>query len=217
MKLVRITFAIMLLAAISVAQNDEMKTTDAASANAHGSGSPAAAKNAPATRPTKPKATANSFKLTDRDQRAYALGVELGLDVAKGKLDLDRDLFLQGMKDALSGNKLRMSVEDMNAVLATMQKEEREKTLAAIKAIADKNKKEGEAFLASNKAKEGVVTLPSGLQYKVLKAADGKKPGPDDKVVCNYRGTLLDGTEIDSSYKRTEASTFPLKGVIQGG
>jgi FKBP-type peptidyl-prolyl cis-trans isomerase FklB len=86
----------------------------------------------------------------------------------------------------------------------------------AAKIAGEKNKQEGEAFLAANKGKPGVVTLPSGLQYKIVKEGTGKKPTIDDTVVCNYRGTLIDGTEFDSSYKRNETATFPVKGVIKG-
>jgi len=102
------------------------------------------------------------------------------------------------------------------AYLPKYNKEQREKIALAQKEFAEQNKKYGEAFLAANKAKDGVVVLPSGLQYKVLREGDGKKPGLDDNVRCNYRGTLLDGSEIDSSYKRNEPSTLPLKGVIKG-
>ena len=93
---------------------------------------------------------------------------------------------------------------------------ERELEEASAEFYGRRYKQDGDAFLAVNKAKEGVVSLPSGMQYKILKVADGKKPGPNDQVVCNYRGTLLDGTEVDSSYKRKEPSIFPLKGVIKG-
>lgn len=209
MKLVsRFTFLIIVVATISVAQStteNKAKAKGAASAEGQASNDS-----------TAKKTKGETPKLTEKDKRAYAFGVELGLDVARQGMELNRDLLMQGIKDAFSDGKFLMTVEDMNSTLAVMQKEEHEKMVAAVKAFAEKSKKEGEAFLATNKAKDGVITLPSGLQYRVLKAADGKKPGPDDKVVCNYRGTLLDGTEIDSSYKRNEASTFPLKGVIKG-
>ena len=81
---------------------------------------------------------------------------------------------------------------------------------------AEVNKKEGDAFLAANKTKDGVVTLPSGLQYKILTQGTGPKPTPTDSVVCNYKGTLLNGTEFDSSYKRGQPATFPVGGVIKG-
>ena len=85
-----------------------------------------------------------------------------------------------------------------------------------MKALGEANQKEGEAYLAANKTKEGVVTLPSGLQYKVIKQGDGPKPTASDMVECNYRGTLIDGKEFDSSYKRGKPATFPVSGVIKG-
>lgn len=219
MKLVStITFAIMLLATMSVAQDattgKKGNPADAAASNpqaaAHAS---AEAKKEVASDATESKETP---KLTEADKQGYALGVQLGLDVARQGIAGNPQLLLQGMSDALAGDKFLMSAEDMNTVLTAMQKDQREKMLAALKDAAERNKQSGETFLAANKAKDGVVTLPSGLQYKVLKAADGRKPGVDDKVVCNYRGTLLDGTEIDSSYKRNQPSTFPVKGLIKG-
>jgi FKBP-type peptidyl-prolyl cis-trans isomerase FklB len=97
-----------------------------------------------------------------------------------------------------------------------LQKEMQEKQQAKAAAEGDANKKEGDAFLAANKTKEGVVTLPSGLQYKILKEGNGPRPTASDSVVCNYKGTLINGTEFDSSYKRGEPATFPVTGVIKG-
>ena len=97
-----------------------------------------------------------------------------------------------------------------------LQKELMEKQAERNKQLAEKNKTEGEAFLAQNSKKEGVKTLPSGLQYKVIKEGTGKTPKADDTVVTNYRGTSIDGTEFDSSYKRGQPATFPVKGVIAG-
>jgi FKBP-type peptidyl-prolyl cis-trans isomerase len=115
-----------------------------------------------------------------------------------------------------SGGKLAMTDEQMRATMVDFQKSLQQKQAAAIKDMSDKNKKEGEVFLAENKSKEGVVTLPDGLQYKILKAGDGPKPSASDKVKCNYRGTLINGKEFDSSYKRNEPVTFPVNGVIKG-
>ena len=154
--------------------------------------------------------------LTEKEKRGYALGVELGSDVARQQMEVDPKFLMQGMADSFSGGKLLITMEDINAILAEMQKEQHGKIELARKEFAEKNQKDGEAFLAANKAKDGVVALPSGLQYKVVKEGDGKKPALDDNVRCNYRGTLLDGSEIDSSYQRNEPSTLPLKGVIKG-
>jgi FKBP-type peptidyl-prolyl cis-trans isomerase FklB len=206
-----ITLGIMFLAAISVAQ-DVSKEKQPASSEA--------SRPVAVPRSTVPKKKAPSEEenpiLTEQDKRGYALGVELGLDVAKHGADINHHLVMQGIRDALAGRKYLMSADEMNAVLIEMQEEQREKMALARKELAEQNKKDGEAFFAANKSKEGVVTLPSGLQYKILKAGDGNKPSLDDKVICHYRGSLLDGTEIDSSYQRKEPSTLPLKGVIKG-
>jgi FKBP-type peptidyl-prolyl cis-trans isomerase len=116
----------------------------------------------------------------------------------------------------LSGNKTLLTEEEARAALMQLQSEMQAKMQAKQTAEGEANKKEGDAFLAANKTKEGVVTLPSGLQYKILKEGSGPKPTPTDSVVCNYKGTLINGTEFDSSYKRGEPATFPVTGVIKG-
>ena len=151
-----------------------------------------------------------------KDKISYALGMDLGNQFKKQSVDIDANLMIQGFKDALAGGKLLLTEEEARAAITELQKQLMAKQAEATKALAERNIKEGEAFLAANKAKEGVVTLPSGLQYKILQAGTGKKPSADDTVVCNYRGTFIDGTEFDSSYKRNQPATFPVKGVIKG-
>jgi len=153
---------------------------------------------------------------TPKERLSYALGTDLGKQLKRQSVEIDPDVFARALKDVLSGSKVLMTDEQVRAAIAELQKGLAEKQQAQMAAVADKNKAEGQAFLTKNKTSEGIVTLPSGLQYKVLKAGEGKKPVLDDTVVCNYRGTLLDGTEFDSSYKRNEPATFPLKGVIKG-
>jgi FKBP-type peptidyl-prolyl cis-trans isomerase FklB len=131
-------------------------------------------------------------------------------------IDVDADLLVKGLKDSLSGGKTLMSDEEYRETMAAFQKEMMEKQVAAAKAAAEQNKKEGEAFLAENGKKKGVVTLPSGMQYKVIKSGKGKTPTSGDTVETHYRGTLIDGTEFDSSYKRGQTATFPVSGVIPG-
>jgi FKBP-type peptidyl-prolyl cis-trans isomerase FklB len=109
-----------------------------------------------------------------------------------------------------------MTEQESKDTIMALQKELQTKQQEQVKAAGEKNKKEGAAFLASNKSKEGVVTLPSGLQYKVLAEGKGKTPKADDTVTVQYRGTLIDGTEFDSSYKRGQPATFPVNGVIKG-
>ena len=153
-----------------------------------------------------------------KDKLSYAVGVELAAGLKWQKMNVDLNLVIRGLQDAFSNDdsKLFMTKEDLVATLKNFQ-EDRKRSLEHAKQMSsEKNKRTGEDFVAQNAKKDGVVTLPSGLQYKVLKPGDGKKPTLDDAVVCHYRGTLLDGTEFDSSYKRNEPVTFPLKGVIKG-
>lgn len=155
---------------------------------------------------------------TDKQLRSYALGMDLGSQLRKLSVDVDPAVLARGLADALAGNETVMTDADAKIVIAQMQAELKAKQMQATAdpKKAEENKKAGEAFLAENKKRPGVVTLPSGLQYKILTAGDGKKPGIDDTVECHYRGTLIDGTEFDSSYARQQPATFPVKGVIPG-
>jgi FKBP-type peptidyl-prolyl cis-trans isomerase len=186
---------------------------------------PPAAKK-PATTPAAKTSTPPALT-TPKDKTSYAIGMNIGKNVSKGvheqSLDIDQAILLRGVKDGLAGGKTLLTDEEANAVLTELQKEARlkqaemrKKQEEIAKAQSEANKKQGDAFLAENKTKEGVVTLPSGLQYKILQAGTGPKPTASDTVVCNYRGTLLDGKEFDSSYKRGQPATFPLGGVIKG-
>jgi FKBP-type peptidyl-prolyl cis-trans isomerase FklB len=159
--------------------------------------------------------------LTTRKQKfSYALGMNigsgLGANLKKQSVDVDSTLVSQGLKDAMSGAKTRLTQEEAQAVLKEVQTEVQKEQQAKMKEAADKNKTEGEAFLTANKSKDGVVTLPSGLQYKILTAGTGPKPTASDSVKCNYRGTLINGSEFDSSYKRGQPATFAVGQVIKG-
>lgn len=154
---------------------------------------------------------------TKADKESYAIGVDIARNIKRQKIELEGEALLKGMRDGFTGANFLMSEEDLSAALTTFQTEFKQKRALAVKSIADKNQKEGEAFLAQNKTKEGVVTMPSGLQYRVLKAGDGKKPADGDTVECHYRGTLVDGTEFDNSYRVNKSAAFELKnGVIPG-
>ena len=153
---------------------------------------------------------------TAREKQSYSIGADIGSKLKSQSIDIDTDLFSQGVKDAFSGEKLMMTEQEMKDTLMALQKELMDKQAERNKQVGEKNKKEGEAFLSENKKKEGVKTLPSGLQYKVIKEGTGKTPKAEDTVVTNYRGTLIDGTEFDSSIKRGQPATFPVKGVIPG-
>jgi FKBP-type peptidyl-prolyl cis-trans isomerase FklB len=153
---------------------------------------------------------------TTKEKVSYSIGVNLGRNMKTQGIDIDQASLTQGIKDAFSGSKTAMSDKDMEATMNAFQQEMMSKMQAKQKVEGEKNKKEGEAFLAANKKKEGVVTLPSGLQYKILKAGNGPKPTKDQTVKCNYRGTLIDGNEFDSSYKRDQSAEFPVGQVIPG-
>ena len=169
------------------------------------SGQPAAAK--------KPDA----FELkTDKDKASYAIGMNIGQNLRKQSEVIDATVVQRGMKDALAGDKTLMTEEEAKAALMTLQVSMRKKQEEQVQQMAETNKKDGDAFLAENKTKAGVVTLPSGLQYKILSEGTGPKPTAADSVICNYKGTLLDGTEFDSSAKHGGPATFPVTGVIKG-
>ncbi len=149
---------------------------------------------------------------TDKQKFSYTVGFQLGQNLMRQNLDIDPKIAAQGMQSALSGTAPKLTPEEMRASIQAYQKKEQDK----IEALSKKNLEAGQAFLEANKKKEGVVTLPSGLQYKVLSEGKGKQPKSTDTVVAHYRGTLISGTEFDSSYKRNEPATFPLEGVIKG-
>ena len=153
---------------------------------------------------------------TQKDKVSYALGANLGMNLHKQSVKVDTAIVLRGLKDALAGGQLLLTEDEARAALTQLQTDLRNKQMEKMKEAADLNKKAGTDFLEANKAKEGVVTLPSGLQYKILTAGTGPKPAATDTVSCNYRGTLLDGTEFDSSYKRGQPASFSVAGVIKG-
>ena len=153
---------------------------------------------------------------TQKEKFSYALGMQMGAGFRKQVLDLDLATFAKGLAESFNGDKTMLTEDEMRTVLADAQEEYRKKQAALREEKAEATLKDGEKFLAENKNKEGVVALPSGLQYKILKQGNGDKPEIDEKVVCNYRGTLLDGTEFDSSAKHNGPATFPVRGVIKG-
>jgi FKBP-type peptidyl-prolyl cis-trans isomerase FklB len=160
-------------------------------------------------------APASALK-TDKDKLSYALGLDIGTQFKSRSVDVDPAIFAKAMLDALSGGKAAMTPDEARAIIAELQKTLAARQAAEAKAAADKSQAEGDAFLAANKSKEGVVTLPSGVQYKVVTAGTGRTPLAADTVTVNYRGTTIDGREFDSSYKRNEPATFPVGQVIKG-
>jgi len=156
-----------------------------------------------------------TFK-SQKEKFSYALGMDIGDGFRKQALEVDPESLAKGLADAFSGGKTLLTEDEMRAVLSSAQEDYKKKQAAVRAEKAQAALKQGEEFLEANKSKEGVITLPSGLQYKILKAGTGEKPELDETVVCNYRGTFLDGTEFDSSAKHNGPATFPLKGIIKG-
>jgi FKBP-type peptidyl-prolyl cis-trans isomerase FklB len=183
----------------------------------------AAAKPATGAKPAQTSAAKTTAKTpapltlnTQTQKSSYAIGMNIGKNLKRDSVEVDPAVLLRGLKDALAGNKLLLTDDEAKAALTALQAEVRAKEEAKAKAAALENKKAGEAFLAANKTKEGVVALPSGLQYKIITEGTGPKPTAEDTVLCHYRGTLVDNTEFDSSYKRKEPLKIPVGGVIKG-
>lgn len=159
----------------------------------------------------------DNIELKDqKDKVSYSIGINIGNNLKRQSVEVNPDILLQGIKDILSGGKTLMTEQEVKQTMMDFQKDMMAKHQARMKELGEKNEKEGEAFLAENKKKEGVITLPSGLQYKVIKEGEGKTPIATDMVTVHYRGTLIDGKEFDSSYTRGQPATFPVKGVIPG-
>jgi FKBP-type peptidyl-prolyl cis-trans isomerase FklB len=186
------------------------------------------AQQAPAKAPAAPPAKApaagaqsgaaapGSGLKTPKEKLSYAIGMEMGKGVKAQGIDVDPTILEQGLKDAMSGGKSQMTEDEIKQVITALQQEMRQKQMQAQEAAAADNKSKGEAFLAANAKKDGVVALPDGLQYKVLTAGQGKKPSENDTVLCNYKGTFLDGTEFDSSAQAGKPVPFEVKNVIPG-
>jgi FKBP-type peptidyl-prolyl cis-trans isomerase len=183
------------------------KSTTPAKSPKGAPGKSAAAKSAPAPNP----------KLdTSKDKFSYSYGAMVGQNIKGQNLDLDMDLFLRGFRDSLGGVATLLTPQEMNDVLNKAQQELRARQQEQQKVMGEKNRREGEAFLAQNRARPGVVTLPSGLQYEEVTPGAGPTPKATDTVTTHYRGTLIDGTEFDSSYKRGQPASFAVTGVIKG-
>jgi len=149
---------------------------------------------------------------TDKEKLSYSLGLFFGQSVTRQDMDLDTPAFMQAVEDVLTGAEKKMTLDEMQQILSDYQKKEQQERVAH----ANNNKQDGIKYLAENKKKEGVTELESGLQYKVIKSGEGEKPTSEDTVVVHYRGTLIDGTEFDSSYARDEPAELGVTRVIRG-
>jgi FKBP-type peptidyl-prolyl cis-trans isomerase len=206
--------AAMMLAGDGYAQQTPAASTPAATTPA----APAATTPKPPVKKTGTvaKSAAPAPLTTQKEKFSYALGMSIGAGMKKQSVEADPALLSQGFKDAMAGGKTRLTQEEAQTVINEVQAQVRKQMQEKMQQTAAANKTGGDAFLAANKSKEGVATLPSGLQYKILTAGTGPKPAATDSVVCNYRGTLINGAEFDSSYKRNEPATFGVGQVIKG-
>jgi FKBP-type peptidyl-prolyl cis-trans isomerase FklB len=178
---------------------------------------PASAAQTPAAKAPAAKTPASTTELkSQKDKLSYAIGMEMGKGVKTQGIDVDPNLLMQGLKDGLSDSKSLMSDDELRQVITGLQQDVRQKQMQAQQAAASENKTKGEAFLAENAKKDGIVALPDGLQYRILAAGQGKKPAAADTVLCNYKGTFLDGTEFDGSEKAGKPVPFQVSGVIPG-
>jgi FKBP-type peptidyl-prolyl cis-trans isomerase FklB len=160
-------------------------------------------------------APATQAPTTQKDKVSYGIGVGVARTLKGQGIDVNTDVLIKGLRDALAGQKLAMSDDELNNTMAALQQEVNQKQMQAKAKEAEDNQKAGETFLTDNGKKDGVVTLPSGLQYKIVKTAEGQKPTDADTVTCNYRGTLIDGTEFDKS-EAGKPATFQVGMVIPG-
>jgi FKBP-type peptidyl-prolyl cis-trans isomerase FklB len=199
-----------------VAQTTPASTPKPATATKSGT-TGATAKTSSTAKPHTAATTPKALTLTTQKEKlSYAIGMNLGQSMKKDAVDIDPTVLARAIKDALTGSKMAMSDAEAQTVITAFRSEMMKKKEAEAHQAGDANKQAGEKFLSENKTKPGVVTLPSGLQYKIIKQGDGPKPTASDTVVTNYRGTLINGTEFDSSYKRNEPATFPVGQVIKG-
>lgn len=181
---------------------------------------PAKAQTSSATKTTHPAAASKTQApltlKTQKEKASYAVGLNIGKGMHKDAVDIDPAILLRGIKDGMADAKPLLTDAEIQACLTQLQADVGKRQQAAALQAGETNKIQGDEFLAANKSKPGVVTLPSGLQYKILKEGNGPKPTAGDSVVCNYAGTLIDGKEFDSSYKRGQPVTFPVGQVIKG-
>lgn len=170
---------------------------------------------ATAAAPASPQPTSTQLK-TQMDRDSYAIGVDLGRNIKVRGVEVNADVLLLGLKAGLANTQTLMTDAEIQQTLSALQKQVLQRREAELNTLKTKNKATGDAFLAANRTKPGVVTLPDGLQYKIIQAGNGAQPTDKDTVTVNYVGTTIDGKEFDNSYKRGQPVTFPLAEMIPG-
>ncbi|MFZ0732882.1 MAG: FKBP-type peptidyl-prolyl cis-trans isomerase [Candidatus Sulfotelmatobacter sp.] len=203
-------FQLMAAGALLIGQAPAQQTSSASGQ------STSTAKTSTAKKTIGTKTTSPYTLKTQKEKDSYALGMSMGMGLHRQSVDVDPAVVARGLRDAMSGRKTLMTEEEMRAALQQLRADVNKQQEAKAQSEGEANRKQGEAFLAANKSKPGVTTLPDGLEYKVLTEGTGPKPAANDTVTVNYRGTLIDGKEFDSSYKRGQPTTFPVGGVIKG-
>jgi FKBP-type peptidyl-prolyl cis-trans isomerase FklB len=153
---------------------------------------------------------------SNKERISYIIGRDMAANFKKQGIDIDPDIFVRGLKEVLAGTQSNLSQAEVQDAMMELQQLMQSRQATTQSREAEINQQEGEAFLAENKNREGVITLPSGLQYMVLQEGSGATPGKNDRVTTHYHGTLIDGTVFDSSYERGQPATFPVNGVISG-
>jgi FKBP-type peptidyl-prolyl cis-trans isomerase FklB len=200
-----------------IAQQTQAASQSSSTPTSTQSGTSSKAPASAAKKPASSARTAAPLALkTDKEKQSYAMGMNLGANLHRQGISLDPALVARGLKDAQNGAKTAMTEDEARAALTQLQNDVRAKMETRSKEEGATNRQEGDAFLAANKSKPGVVALPDGLQYKILKEGTGPKPTVNDTVSCNYRGTFINGKEFDSSSKHGGPASFPVGGVIKG-
>lgn len=153
---------------------------------------------------------------TQNEKESYSIGYQVGLSMKNDGVDVDSEMFMQGMQDAFAGKEGLISMEEMRSLIVALKEKAREDQMRKVQEAIVKNAEESKNFLAENTKKEGIKTTESGLQYRILQEGEGISPQPEDMVTVNYRGTFIDGEEFDNSYARGKPQTFQVDGVIKG-
>jgi FKBP-type peptidyl-prolyl cis-trans isomerase FklB len=211
--------AVFTICALSLGAALAQQTTASTTKSSTNAKSSSSTKTSTTAKPNPAPAAKKSGPLTlttGKQKQSYAIGMNIGMGMKKDGVDIDPAILAAGLNDVMAGGKTLMTEAEAREVFLKLRSEMMAKQQAEAGRVGEANKQAGQQFLAANKSKEGVVTLPSGLQYKVVKDGAGSKPTASDSVVCNYRGALIDGKEFDSSYKRGEPATFGVSQVIKG-